>query len=362
MQMRDIAVKRLSIHESKERWIREGHVVNLVNSIKTEGVMTPLVVAESDGTYKVLAGAHRLLAAVRLSMKTVPCVILDTQQQDLEVFVLQLEGLQRPVNPIQEGQVLRKLLELGYSQEELARMIGKSSSWVQHRLALVTQLVPQLQELVGCGSLSSKKAQDIARMPARVQEQFAMAVIREKLSAKEVARLVALYNRSNTDETTKEYILNTPKLACQLGSDRSLRKKNLNPQVRSVCYQLDEMTNRLMDFKAVMKEGEEFNDAERKQLRTKIEALSSIIGELQAAIGIQRKSSSKEVSGDSSGDRRSDGARTAGCTLETVSGHHIPVSEELQGQTTGGAEEETTIGLGPKQGYESGTNQPVVGG
>jgi len=99
-------------------------------------------------------------------------------------------------------------------------MVGRSASWVQHRIALVTTLADALQKEVVEGTLSSKKAQDIARLPLLEQEKFAAKVKLEKLSAKQVAKLVALYNRPNTDEQMKQCIINTPSIALTVCSKR----------------------------------------------------------------------------------------------------------------------------------------------
>ncbi|MDD2628936.1 MAG: hypothetical protein PHV61_02000, partial [Limnochordia bacterium] len=123
-----------------------------------------------------------------------------------------------------------------------------------------------LQMEVAEGTLSSKKAQDIARLPILEQEKFAAKVKLEKLSAKKVAKLVALYNRPSTDEQMKQCIINTPTIALAACSKRRSPRKVVSPTVRGFCNCLDEILQQVEDFQTTIEE-EGLSDAERRELQ-----------------------------------------------------------------------------------------------
>lgn len=113
----------------------------LTASIRTHGILQPLVVsARSDGTYELIAGERRLRAARLAGMSAVPVVIRDGEPDDRTKLELALiENVQREdLNPIDRAEAFRQLQEqFGLTQEEVAVRVGISRSAVAHTLRLL---------------------------------------------------------------------------------------------------------------------------------------------------------------------------------------------------------------------------------
>ena len=128
----------------------------LAASIKEHGILEPLVVRQVNGSYELVAGERRLRAAKLAGLDKVPVVVKDLTDQEVREIML-LENLQREdLNPIEEAQALKALLEEGnITQAELGKRLGKSQAWVANRLRLLEAPEP-LKDLVISREISPK--------------------------------------------------------------------------------------------------------------------------------------------------------------------------------------------------------------
>ena len=117
----------------------ETELQELSDSIKTYGIIQPIIAANAgDGTYIIIAGERRTRAAKLAGLETVPTIIRDyTDQKRLEVSLI--ENIQRTdLNPIEEAAAYKNLMDFsGLSQDELAARMGKNRSTVANALRLL---------------------------------------------------------------------------------------------------------------------------------------------------------------------------------------------------------------------------------
>jgi ParB family chromosome partitioning protein len=114
-------------------------IEELVSSIKEYGIIQPLIVTFSNGRYELIAGERRLRAAKAAGLAKVPVIIRDADKlAKLEVALV--ENIQREnLNPIDLAEAYKKLMsEFNFSQEEIAKKVGKSRSGVANCLRLLT--------------------------------------------------------------------------------------------------------------------------------------------------------------------------------------------------------------------------------
>lgn len=143
---------------------REDELDELASSIRTKGLVQPIVVRPLPGDgneYEIVAGERRWRASQRAGLHQVPCIV--RQLSDKEVLELAIiENVQRAdLNAIEEATGYRDLIErFSYTQEELAEIIGKSRSHVANTLRLL-KLPPRVQELVQQGKLSAGHARTL---------------------------------------------------------------------------------------------------------------------------------------------------------------------------------------------------------
>lgn len=134
----------------------------LIASIRVHGILQPLIVTQSaDGRYELIAGERRLRAAKALSLKTVPAIVRTaTRQSKLELALI--ENIQRKdLNPIEEGEAYRQLIEeFGLTQEETAKRVGKNRATVANTLRLLN-LPVEIQKSLRDGRISAGHAKVI---------------------------------------------------------------------------------------------------------------------------------------------------------------------------------------------------------
>ncbi|OGL40625.1 MAG: hypothetical protein A3C43_09565 [Candidatus Schekmanbacteria bacterium RIFCSPHIGHO2_02_FULL_38_11] len=111
---------------------------HLVNSIKSRGIIQPIILKEENGGYKIIAGERRWRAAKIAGIKTVPAIIKDVSQRDAMELAL-IENIQREdLNPIEEAQAYKRLIEeYQLTHEELSEKVGKNRATISNYLRLL---------------------------------------------------------------------------------------------------------------------------------------------------------------------------------------------------------------------------------
>lgn len=127
---------------------------DLVASVRSHGVLQPIVARPDDGGYQVVAGERRWRAAVEAGLETIPAVVRTlTDREALEIALV--ENLQREdLNPIERARAYQRLIqEFGLSQEDVASHVGKSRPAVANVLRLLS-LPPEVQASIESGRIT----------------------------------------------------------------------------------------------------------------------------------------------------------------------------------------------------------------
>ncbi len=139
MEIHEIEIKLLRPNSYNPRkTFDEAKLRELSESIKTNGVLEPLIVRPKDGKFEIVAGERRFRASMLAGLEAVPCVARGlTDQEALEITVL--ENIQREdLNPIEEALGFQNLLSLdGWTEERIASEIGKSQPYISDRIRLL---------------------------------------------------------------------------------------------------------------------------------------------------------------------------------------------------------------------------------
>jgi len=166
----------------------EAQLEELAASIRERGLVQPLVVRPSTGgTYEIVAGERRWRAAQLANLHDVPVVVRALSDQEA-VEIAIIENVQREdLNAIEEGEGYKLLMDgHGYTQEDLAKVIGKSRSHLANTLRLL-RLPDSVQELVRSGELSAGHARAlIGRSDAAA---LAVRIVNEGLTVRQVEAL-----------------------------------------------------------------------------------------------------------------------------------------------------------------------------
>ena len=162
----------------------------LEESIRQNGVITPITVRRAGERYVIIAGERRWRAARAAGLNEIPAYVLDTDED--ESFRLALvENLQRQdLNPIEEAMGYRKLIsDLGLSQEAVSEKVGRSRPYITNSLRLLTLPEP-VREMLASGALTAGHGRALAALDEKKANEAAKAVIEGDLSVRETEKLV----------------------------------------------------------------------------------------------------------------------------------------------------------------------------
>ncbi len=168
----------------------ENAINDLVESIKTKGVLQPLLVRRKSGDadkYEIIGGERRWRASQMAGLKEVPVLVKSfSDKEALEVALI--ENLQRQdLNPLEEAEGYRRLMdEFSNTQEDLAKAVGKSRSHVANMMRLLG-LPDKVKESLEQGKLTSGHAR--ALLNAKNPEQLAEIVISKGLNVRQTEKL-----------------------------------------------------------------------------------------------------------------------------------------------------------------------------
>jgi ParB family chromosome partitioning protein len=169
----------------------ENRLSELAQSIKTNGIIQPIVVRRNQERFQIIAGERRWRAAQLAGLLKVPCIVKEIAEENvLEISLI--ENIQREdLNPIEEAYAYKNLLmKLDVTQEEVARRVGKDRTSITNALRLL-KLPVEVQKLVEEEKLSMGHARALLSLDSiESQKTLASQIISKTLSVRETERLV----------------------------------------------------------------------------------------------------------------------------------------------------------------------------
>jgi ParB family transcriptional regulator, chromosome partitioning protein len=169
----------------------EAKIEELARSIRSNGIIQPIVARKVDGGYEIIAGERRWRASQRAGLLKVPVVIRDIPEDRLLAAAL-IENIQREdLNPIEEAHAYRRLADdFHLTQEQIADAVGKDRSSVANYVRLL-RLPHEIRENVAAGSLSMGHARALLALPDEAaQLRTGRDVVAKQLSVRETEVLV----------------------------------------------------------------------------------------------------------------------------------------------------------------------------
>ncbi len=173
------------------RGFNEEKIQELSQSIRTYGLLQPIIVRKSKKTYQLVAGERRLMACRGLGWETIPAVVKDIGDSAMAAIAL-IENLQREdLNVIEEAEGYARLLqEFGYTQEALAQRLGKSQSTIANKIRLL-KLPVQIKTGIAGGAITERHARSLLKLPtAGLQQKAYEEAVDKNLTVKQVETLV----------------------------------------------------------------------------------------------------------------------------------------------------------------------------
>jgi len=181
-------------------------IAELVASIKTSGLIQPLVVRQRADGFELIAGERRWRAAIKAGLQEVPIVVKNVS--DDQVLKLSLiENIQREnLNPVEEAEAYNQLIEkFSLSQESVAEIVGKNRSTITNTLRLA-RLPEKIKQDLASGKISSGHARALLAL-GTVAEKFKLyrEILKRELSVRQTEALVKkMQNKKQPPSHPKE--------------------------------------------------------------------------------------------------------------------------------------------------------------
>ena len=159
----------------------------LADSIKEHGVFQPIIIKKSIKGYEIIAGERRVKASQMAGLEEIPAIIRDFTDEEMMEIAL-LENLQREnLNPMEESRAYKKLIEaLNITQEELAKKLGKSRSYITNMIGL-QNLPESIQTMITENKMTMGHARVLSKLEnASQQQELADKVVTEGMSVREL--------------------------------------------------------------------------------------------------------------------------------------------------------------------------------
>ena len=170
----------------------EGSLYELAESIRSQGIMQPILVRPVGASgYEIIAGERRFRAARLAGLDEVPVLVKEVPDEAAAVMAL-IENIQREnLNPLEEAQGLQRLVtEFKLTHEQAAQAVGRSRSAATNLLRLLN-LTPPVQQMLTAGDLDMGHARALLALESAPQILAANEIAARKLSVREAEKLVA---------------------------------------------------------------------------------------------------------------------------------------------------------------------------
>ncbi|MGM0420022.1 MAG: ParB/RepB/Spo0J family partition protein [Bacillota bacterium] len=252
--LREIKVESIEPNPYQPRQeFSEDELEDLANSIRTNGVLQPIILTSMDDGYFLVAGERRWRAAKMAGLSTIPAIIHDLEEEQMMELAL-VENIHREdLNPLEEARAYQQLIDkFNITQAALAERLGKSRSTITNSLRLLN-LSDEVQNKLLEGKLSAGQARALAGLDsASEQREVAETIIAREMNVREAEKLVSDIKAKRNKETEREDVFD------QL-EDLDDINKSAQEQAENISEDVDQKAASKMRSKEWSRLGREFS-------------------------------------------------------------------------------------------------------
>jgi len=164
----------------------------LVESIRANGVLQPIVVRKRDEAYEIVAGERRWRAAREAGLSEIPAVIRDVPNEQMLLLALLENVVREDLNAIERAHAYASVMkDLNWTQEQLASQIGDARATIANTVRLL-ELPDEIKDLVSRGTLTAGHARALLSLrDPHAQQRLCQRIIRDALSVRQAEQLAA---------------------------------------------------------------------------------------------------------------------------------------------------------------------------
>ena len=228
----------------------------LADSIKQYGIISPIIVQDRKDHYEIIAGERRWRAAKIAGLKEIPVIIKNFTEQEI-VEISLIENIQREnLKPIEEALAYKRLLtEFHLKQEEVAQRVSKSRTAVTNSMRLL-KLADEVQQMIIDESLTTGHARALITIEDQSKQiEIAKKVVNEKLSVRDIEKLVKDLNKPKKEKKESKQLKNDfiyqdieEKLKQSLGTKVTVSAKEDGSGKIEIDFYSSEELDRILDL------------------------------------------------------------------------------------------------------------------
>jgi len=179
----------------------------LMDSVKSIGILQPILVRPKGDLYEVIEGNWRYNVAKDVGLKEIPCLVRDMTDDEVEVVQLQAQANRPATSPSDLAKRLQLLLKReDMTIGQLGRLINKGPTWIK-RILCVNRLVPKAIKMVDRGEITVRNAAALSRLPNVLQPNFLVhAVVETAVNFEELVRRAVKDYRQCTQQDMTAWI------------------------------------------------------------------------------------------------------------------------------------------------------------
>jgi ParB family chromosome partitioning protein len=203
--VKEIEVDRIVLNPYQPRKLfNDESIKELANSIKTHGLIQPIVVTIDDGEYVLIAGERRLRATKLLKKDKIKAIVVDFDINKMRELAI-IENLQREdLNILDLAEAIYELIqEYNYTHEEVAKILSKSRSYITNILRML-KLSDYAKEKLKEDKISFGHAKSIVSFDEETQKKLVDTIMGQKLSSRDAELLVKSYKLSKNDKKVEK--------------------------------------------------------------------------------------------------------------------------------------------------------------
>ena len=188
---KQIDIEKIKANENQPRTIFDDEkIAELAKSIKENGLIQPLIVRKYNRNYQIIAGERRYRACKLAGLKTVPCIIKDIDDKQMDTYAI-IENIQREdLTPIEEANAYKTLIDTyGMSQTELANKVGKKQSTIANKLRLL-KLSDEVKDALKSKQITERHARSLVGMDEKKQQEMLDKIVKKGLNVSQTENLI----------------------------------------------------------------------------------------------------------------------------------------------------------------------------
>ena len=207
--LREINILDISPNPNQPRNIfNQQEILELADSIKSVGIIEPLIVQQKENKYQIIAGERRWRAAKAAQLKKIPAIIKSDIGDNLMEIML-IENIQREdLTPIEEAKAFQEILsKKNITQEQLAVVLGKSRTAITNGIRMLS-LPNHIQEKINEKVISTGHAKMLAGIKnEKILNDFYQKILNEKITVNSLEKLIKNKQKKKNQITEKSFLM-----------------------------------------------------------------------------------------------------------------------------------------------------------